>query len=305
MARFNVHHVLRHPSRRKIVEILSQGKTGAVDLMRETSLGAGTLYYHLSVLGPLARQDADKKYTLTELGRKAHAYLRMEGETVRVPPPDVSGWSRPRIFFMYIFSKPFSTLIFDKTLIGLVLGIFILWVQAILMATPAILPSVDPQTGNLLPPLFTRLDPANPNPAAVASLSTYWLISKHVLAIMLIFALGEVVSRFILKKKHGTLNLFIGATLSYIPVVIFSGIWLVTLSWSEYVVLKRVETLQVLFYVFEFWTLVLWTYALSYTKNIKPSHAAAIVFIVAYVVTVPLVALFLPTYPLPIPPTSP
>jgi len=300
MARFNVHHVLRHPSRRKIVEILSQGKTGAVELMRETSLGAGTLYYHLSVLGPLATQDADKKYMLTELGRKAHNYLQMEGAAVRVPTPDTSGWSRPKIFFMYIFSKPFSTLMFERTRLGMVLGIAILELQAVFMAMPTFLPTWDPVAGKLLPPLFTRLDPA-----AVASLSTYWLISKHVLAMMLTFASCELVARFIFKKKQGTLNLFIGATLSYIPMVIFSGIWLATLPWSEYVLLKRVESLQALFYVFEFWTLVLWTYALGYTKDLRMSYSAAIVFIVAYVITVPLVALFLPTYPLPSMPTSP
>lgn len=294
MARFNVHHVLRHPSRRKIVEILSQGKTGAVDLMRETSLGAGTLYYHLSVLGPLATQDADKKYMLTELGRKAYNYLQMEGATVRVPAPDVSGWSRPKIFFMYIFGKPFSTLIFDRTLLGLVLGIAIFELQAVFMALPLLLPTQ------------VAFDPmVAPSSAVVASVSTYWLISKHALAIMLTFASCELVSRFILKKKQGTLNLFIGATLSYIPMVIFSGIWLATLSWSEYVVLKRAETLQALFYVFEFWTLILWTYTLSYTKDLRLSYSAAIVFIAAYVMTVPLVAVFLPTYPLPISSTSP
>jgi len=269
-----------------IVEILSRGKAGAVELMRETNLGAGTLYYHLSVLGPLATQDTDKKYMLTQLGMKAFAYLEMEGAAVRVPAPDVSGWSRPKIFLIYIFSKPFSALIFDRTLLGLVLGIAILELQAVFMTLPLLLPT------------RVAFDPmVPPNPAVVASVSTYWLISKHSLAMMLTFASCELISRLVFKKKQGTLNLFIGATLSYIPIVAFSGIWLATLSWSEYVVLKRAETLQVLFYVFEFWSLILWTYTLSYTKNLKPSYSAAIVFIIAYVVTVPLVAAFLPTYP--------
>jgi len=277
-----------------IVEILSRGKAGAVELMRETNLGAGTLYYHLSVLGPLATQDTDKKYMLTQLGRKAFAYLEMEGAAIRVPAPDVSGWSRPKIFLIYIFSKPFSTLIFDRTLLGLVLGIAILELQAVFMAVPAFLGS-----------FFAPPHPAIPNSAVVASLSTYWLISKHSLAMMFTFASCELISRLVFKKKQGTLNLFIGATLSYIPMVAFSGIWLATLSWSEYVVLKRAETLQVLFYVFEFWSLILWTYTLSYTKNLKPSYSAAIVFIIAYVITVPLVAAFLPTYPIPTALTGP
>ncbi len=70
-SKIDLHNVLRNPIRRKILELLHEhGELSPSDLRRILKISVGTLYYHLDTLGPLINQTPQKKYTLSEMGRK-------------------------------------------------------------------------------------------------------------------------------------------------------------------------------------------------------------------------------------------
>lgn len=64
--------ILAHPLRQEILVYIEQeGETGYKDLKNKFNVATGTLYHHLRFLKGLIEQNSNKKYILTDEGRKA------------------------------------------------------------------------------------------------------------------------------------------------------------------------------------------------------------------------------------------
>jgi DNA-binding transcriptional ArsR family regulator len=95
----NVFTALKHPIRRKMLEVLSQEKAMSFsDLMRSVGLtDTGTFGFHLNVLRNLVEQNEEHKYRLSQLGKVAHQLSKFteESEEVRIMAKDEKSEMEP------------------------------------------------------------------------------------------------------------------------------------------------------------------------------------------------------------------
>ncbi len=86
LSRDHVFHLLRSPVRRGIIRILGEkGQLGFTELRKTfPDISVGTLYYHLDLLNQIVTQSHDKKYVLTEEGKKILAQV-LESEENLIP----------------------------------------------------------------------------------------------------------------------------------------------------------------------------------------------------------------------------
>ena len=87
LGRDHVFHILRSPVRRGIIRILGgKGQLSFTDLRKTfPEISVGTLYYHLDLLKQIVTQDSEKRYTLTEEGKRILAQvLRSEEDMIPV-----------------------------------------------------------------------------------------------------------------------------------------------------------------------------------------------------------------------------
>ena len=93
-----VYSAIGHPARKKIVEILGEKqRLGFKDLKDALKVSVGTVYFHLEILGDLIAQDNDRKYFLTEKGRRALKLIgsgekHMEASESMLKKREPSGW---------------------------------------------------------------------------------------------------------------------------------------------------------------------------------------------------------------------
>jgi len=272
----NVYHLLRHPIRRKIVTMLGErDKVGFTEMRNDVNVGVGKLYYHLDVLSALITQDGHRKYMLTELGREAYSYLVMGKEDTGVAPIDVHVGSRRELFLVYVLSKPFSTMLMQRPLLGFLAALGVLAAGGVLVGAGGFLGMRAGLNATLL--FITDFGKANPD----ATLMT----GRFVLGVLATFTFIETIARLVFKKGGGTMALFVGVVFSYFPIVLFTFLWLLTFDMTNPLWLTSLKKpiLYALFFVLEGWTLILLTYVINMTKRIKLSSAAAIVFVLVYV----------------------
>jgi len=67
---------LGHEKRRRIVQLLGErGALSVSELKKEMKISTGSLYHNISLLGDLLSQNQDRKYVLTEKGRRINELL--------------------------------------------------------------------------------------------------------------------------------------------------------------------------------------------------------------------------------------
>ena len=68
--------VLGHPARRRLIELLgARGPLGWKELSSELGIATGALYYHIDILEGMVDRTRDKRYTLTSQGSKLYAAI--------------------------------------------------------------------------------------------------------------------------------------------------------------------------------------------------------------------------------------
>lgn len=123
----DIHSALKNPVRRRILELLYEhGALSPSDLRRILKISVGTLYYHLDTLGPLVNQTSERKYMLSELGRKV--IVSSEINPVIVRPSKSLYWTAlervslipllDRIYSSH-FLGLFTVLVFSMVYVGL------------------------------------------------------------------------------------------------------------------------------------------------------------------------------------------
>lgn len=86
LGRDHVFHILRSPVRRGIIRILGEkGQLSFTDLRKTfPEISVGTLYYHLDLLSQIVAQNSERRYVLTEEGKKILAQV-LRSEEAMIP----------------------------------------------------------------------------------------------------------------------------------------------------------------------------------------------------------------------------
>ncbi len=86
LGRDQVFHLLRSPVRRGIIRLLGEESELSFTELRRSfpAISVGTLYYHLDLLERIVDQNSEKKYVLTEEGRRVLAEI-LRSEEAMIP----------------------------------------------------------------------------------------------------------------------------------------------------------------------------------------------------------------------------
>jgi len=116
---------LGHEKRRRIVRLLGErGALSVSELKREMKISTGSLYHNISLLGDLVGQEKDRKYVLTERGRRVNELLN-SGVLSETREPfggrlrGLADFLIPRWFFLSLAESKFAMIaIMTMVLVG-------------------------------------------------------------------------------------------------------------------------------------------------------------------------------------------
>jgi len=242
------HTLLRDPNRRKIIEILGeQGKIGFKELRSSLGLGVGTVYYHLDMLSDFLVQDKSRKYMLNDRGQLLYKSLK-EGS---VPAALNAGEAFSHRLGRWLFLSPvFFRMI--RLELFLPVSVAILFLGAVGSALARI------------EPVFLFYFPSTRSfESSVVMFFFYWVG---------LFLLADVFCHVLFKRRGSDLQLFAGVGFSSLPLAIFPYVYMmISAVVSRYVLL-----------VFQAWTLLLISSALSFGKGLRLDRSILLSLIVLY-----------------------
>jgi hypothetical protein len=256
MSRDDMYHRLRHPLRKRIIEVLGErGRVSFTDLKREVDIGVGKLYYHLEILGGLVVQDEGRRYMLSGEGRRALELLRVgEGGVVYRQAPE-----QLNSVFAFFTVRPVFRFLRRTPEVGLPL----LLIVAVFGAFLNVQAGLDPF-------LFFLLD----KPASLPIVT----VLKSVIGPLFVFAFCDLASTYLYRRVGNHLNLLVGIAFSQFPLTIFSLLWLIfkkaLLSWAP--------VMYILFFTFQAWSIILLIAALNASKGVRFGQASLIVLTLTY-----------------------
>jgi DNA-binding transcriptional ArsR family regulator len=240
--------LLRDPARRKIIELLGeQRKIGFKELRTSLGLGVGTVYYHLDMLSDFISQDKSRKYDLNDRGQLLYRSLR-EGS---VPAALNAGEAMSHRLGRWLFMSP---VFFRMTRLELFLPISIVVLS--LGAFGSALAKIEPV-------LFFYFPSSRPFESIALIFLFSWIS---------LFFLAEILCYFLFRRTSGDLHLLAGLSFSSLPLAIFPYINMVIPAVaSRYILL-----------VFQVWTLLLISSALSFSKGLRLDRSIIISLIILY-----------------------
>jgi len=240
--------LLRDPARRKIIELLGeQGKIGFKDLRSSLGLGVGTVYYHLDMLSDFISQDKSRKYALNDRGQFLYRSLR-EGT---VPAALNAGEAMSHRLGRWLFLSP---VYFRMTRLEVFLpvSIAVLFLGAVGSAFARI------------EPVFFFYFPSTLSSEGNALIFFFSWIG--------LFFLAEILCYLFYRRTGGDLQLFAGLSFSSLPLATFPYIHtVIPATASRYVLL-----------VFQVWTLLLISSALSFGKGLRLDRSIIVSLIILY-----------------------
>jgi len=242
------HTLLRDPARRKIIEVLGeQGKCGFKDLRSSLGLGVGTVYYHLDMLSDFLVQDKSRKYMLNNRGQLLYKSLK-DGS---VPAALNAGEALSHRLGRWLFLSPvFLRMTRLEVFLPVSVGILFLGAAGSALAR--------------VEPLFLFYFPSSRSfESGVVMFFFYWVG---------LFLLADVLCYLVFKRAGGDLQLFAGLGFSSLPLSIFPYIYsLIPEAMSRYVLL-----------VFQVWTLLLISSALSFGKGLRLDRSILLSLVILY-----------------------
>ncbi|MFQ5710702.1 MAG: winged helix-turn-helix domain-containing protein [Candidatus Geothermarchaeales archaeon] len=266
---FYVYSILSHPIRREIVEMLGdRGKVSFTEIKRSSKIRVGTLYYHFDVLKGFITQDEERLYMLTDLGRDAYQMLSSEEyqrvsakAAAHLPPKPLP---RPLRYFKNIFlPSDLIQAIYGNPRLGGVIAMFLigfgLWITV----------------QSRLEPLMLFFDPTRKPPFLIGI--------QFILSWLLIFALSDLLSIALFKRKGDDLYLLIGTAYALLPLLTLPTLWYVndTFNLGLYI-FKNASIARGLLALLQGWTLAVLSCVISQSKGLKIDKSATIGLIVAY-----------------------
>jgi hypothetical protein len=241
------------------------GTLGSSELKELLNIGPGKLYYHLENLGSLVEQDGERRYRLSKEGNEAY-HLLITGETLPVkeraatPTPLVRFLNAFKSAFLFnwllprLYEKPVRHI--PESVILLLFGGWLCYVSG-------------------LQPLLLYY--VNQNQA------WYWSTAQFLVSWLAIYGLAELLCLALFNRKSGNVSLFVGSTISLVPLMLFATVWLLNgrLGWKlEF--LWYGWLIRGLLLLCQGWTLAILTISVSRAKKLSIDRASSIGFAVAY-----------------------
>ncbi|MCP8307483.1 MAG: ArsR family transcriptional regulator [archaeon] len=231
------------PARVRILEIIGgKGSVSFTEIKRETGLSTGSIYYHLSYLKDYVARDANRRYILTEKGRRLSEKLGMK--------PLIKEKSSLALKSLSIitFSPIFKRATYSKW------SCIIVTILALTFGSIANLYSSSNQ--------FLLSVPSNGimNPL-ISTIMTGWLLT---------FILAELCSLITTRMKTGgELELVTTIALSFIPLHIYS--YISYLQFSNIILIPM-----------QIWSAILLAGGLNISKGVKLTYSFIFSLIVLY-----------------------
>ncbi len=251
-----------HTIRRQMLEFIAEEEEATYTMLtNKFSLKSGPLYHHLRRIKKFVYQREDKKYCLTEEGKKALALLKGEEEP---KPHGIIEEEKPKVFSIGKFSLEPLIKFFVKNPYHIFIEFFILVaVFGYLAAAYGIL-----VLGNFV----------------INFEASLWLVYVLMIASWLFTAgLTEILTRFVYKKKRNTIKIFGVSWLVFIPAFLFILIsWLVGLT-SGITIIVPSFVLLILHGIFQIWSFLILTTAIGSLKELSKEKSALISLIVIYI----------------------
>ncbi len=269
-----VYNALGNSYRRQIVDILKErGKAGFKELHDTLNISVGALYHHLEALEGLVAQDPDKKYLLTDQGRSAIENFSVSEEKIATAPAH-SPLGETRLGFLskeILLGRAVFNYLNRESIRSLPLAILIVlfggWVSS--------------QT-NLEPLLLFYLSPS-------PGLSRAWFLVLFPLGWLATFALTDVLTIAIFKRKGGEISLLNGTAFAMLPLLVVPGIFFIAQSLGTSV---RTENFLIVLLpiALQVWVVCLLSGAISISKGLKIERSAVVSLGVIYLNILVLVA---------------
>ncbi|MBY9001027.1 MAG: helix-turn-helix transcriptional regulator [Candidatus Heimdallarchaeota archaeon] len=254
--------VLSHPIRRLMLEYIAEEEEATYTMLTEKfKLKSGPLYHHLRRIKLFVYQREDKKYCLTEEGKKALTIL--EG-TEEPKPHGIIEEEKPKVFRIGKFSLESLIGFFSKNPYHIYIEFFILVLVFGFLASAYDIIVL----GNFVINYQTSL----------------WLIYVIMIASWLFNAgLTEMLARFVYKKKRKTLQIFGVTWLVFVPAFLFILItWLIGLTSGVTIVIPTI-LLLIMHGLFQIWSFLIMITAIGSLKELSIEKSAIISLIVIYI----------------------
>ena len=251
-----------HPMRRQMLEYIAEEEEVTYTMLtKKFELKSGPLYHHLRRIKKFVYQREDKKYCLTDEGKKA--LFLVKGE-VEPKSHGIIEEEKPKVFNIGKFSLEPLIKFFVKNPYHIFIEFFILVaVFGYLASAYGII-----VLGNFV----------------VNFEASLWLVYVIMIASWLFTAgLTEILARFVYKKKRNTLRIFGIAWLIFIPAFLFILVtWLIGLS-SGITIVVPSFVLLILHGIFQIWSFLILTTAIGSLKELSKEKSAIISLIVTYI----------------------
>jgi hypothetical protein len=250
----DVHSVLNHPIRRKILRLIAEkGYATFTDFKNTLNLKVGTLYYHLDNLGDLISQDDQKRYLLTSLGIEA-LKLMERSENITITEDTVLFKA-----FYGISLKPIVDYILEKPKEFLPFGILIVFLLSYVTYLAEL---------NTILLFFTK--------SSVALLSMVFILSF--IRWLYIYLFIEIFCGVIFKRNLFSLGTLTGSLCVQFPLILYVLLWR-----FGGIYLIGNEFFQLMFQLFfQIWLLFLITYVITKSKQLKIEKAFLISILIHY-----------------------
>lgn len=271
MQRDELYKVLRHPIREKIIILLhNRGSMSYSELKNELNIEPGKLYYHLGILKNLVSQDKDKRYFLTDLGEYAYTLLTSSSVSDEFIPLLRKGF-RGR-FFLFLSGEPLIRYLYNvphRHLVeSLLIVLFGSWIVSRVKLNPVL--------------LFLLKYPFKSMPFSylVSFKGSTLIIVSFIINFIVVYSLSILLSALIFKKYAGNLSLFVGVSVSYIPLILYAIFQLV---FREFAINPPLWADNILFIFMQSWCMCILSSAIALSKNLSFWKAVLIVLVIVYI----------------------
>ncbi len=265
LGRDQVFHLLRNPVRTGIIRILGERDQLSFTELRRTfpGISVGTLYYHLDLLAQIVAQNSDKKYMLTEEGRRVYAeILRSEEAMISVKTSVDSHSGQDFAVSTILLSRLFADislrpLKYVSVPFVIFLGIaFSAWISHSVQI------------------LFFFI-PAN-------SVPTWLTVSSAAASLLGGYAILNGITLLLFHRHEGNLALLVASSLGLVPLMLYPMVLLVASSTIGQAALARSPLTLAMTTVAQALSVLLTSVGLSQAKGLKLERAALIALTTVY-----------------------
>ncbi len=255
--------ILKHPVRRRILEILSDaGPLTWKQLSMELGTGTGTLYHHLDMLEFLVRRDSRNRFALTKRGEYIQLYLTMNPS---IDPEGLSKALRQRsakdILFGIFLPR---SLIASLTLSKFRSVVSTLSISVLVIVAMAV-------SGEML--ILFSFYPSTSYPLMVFSYSA---------SVLILAGIAYVVSRVIFSERPHPSILIMSTALSFVPLGALS-LALNALSRAGFIsIFSSRSGLTILFSFFQAWGAGIISGGMSVATGLRIEKTLLVSLIVLY-----------------------